>query len=136
MYNQPTRRFPRRLAEFLFNHIDPKQIKDAYLDISGYLTVELADGTRKVKKIPGNLSLNTLAQLERRLVFGKLILEGYILKKIEGGYKCISGEGVEYCLQEETCECKDFSYNLGEKEPCKHLLFKDAFLELIEIFNS
>jgi hypothetical protein len=136
MYNQPTKRFPKRLAEFLFPNVDPRQIKDAHLNISGYLTVEFVDGSKKVRKIPGNLSLDTLARLERRLVFGKLILQGYTLKKVEGGYKCITGEGVEYYMQDETCECKDFSYNLGEKEPCKHLLFKDAFLELLEVFNS
>jgi len=136
MYNQPTKRFPKRLAEFLFPDLDPKQIKNAHLTVLGHLTIELVDGSKKVKKIPGNLSPTTLAQLERRLVFGKLILRGYTLKKVEGGYKCITGEGVEYYLQDETCECKDFSYNLGEREPCKHLLFKDAFIELLEIFNN
>jgi hypothetical protein len=81
MYNQPTKRFPKRLAEFLFPNIDPKQIKDAHLNISGYLTVEFVDGSKKVRKIPVNLSLDTLARLERRLVFGKLILQGYTLKR-------------------------------------------------------
>jgi hypothetical protein len=136
MYNQPTKRFPKRLAEFLFPDVDPRKIRDAHLNTSGSLIVELNDGSKRVTKIPGKLDPATLARLERRLVFGKLILQGYTIKKVEGGYKCINGEGVEYHLQDETCECKDFTYNLGEREPCKHLLFKDAFLELLEIFTN
>jgi len=136
MYNQPTKRFPKRLAEFLFPNVDLKKIKDAHLSGSGSLVVEFTDGSKRTGKISGDLDPATLARLERRLVFGKLILQGYTIKKVEGGYKCITGEGVEYYLQDETCECKDFSYNLGEREPCKHLLFKDAFIELLEIFTN
>lgn len=136
MYNKPTKRFPKRLANFLCPEIDFKNIVSANLEVIGYLTIKLNDGSTKTKKLPNNLTPELMAKLERRIIVGNLILQGYSLKKLNNGYKCITGTGEEYYMEEESCECKDFGYGMGEKEPCKHLLFKDGLTELCQEIYS
>lgn len=136
MYNKPTKRFPKRLAKLLFPEIDQKNIVSAHLQIIGYLTIKLNDGSTKLKKLPSNLTPELMAKLERRIVVGNLILQGYSLKKLANGYKCITGTGEEYYMEEESCDCKDFSYGMNEREPCKHLLFKDGLAEIYEEIYS
>lgn len=136
MFNKPTSKFAKRLAELMFTSLRRREIKAAIFDTSNDLIVQLDDGSVRDKKI--GLSITDLAYLERRITVGTLLIQGYSLKydNRNSVHVCTSGKGEQYILEKESCDCKDFSYRANLTEPCKHLLFRDGFLELCHQVNS
>jgi len=65
-------------------------------------------------------------QFFRSLVVSEMLLMGYLLIPIEGGFLCVGGEEV-YSLINNECTCRAYLNNPSKM--CKHLLFKEGLLE-------
>lgn len=67
----------------------------------------------------------SLENFYKALVVSDMILSGYLLVPIEGGYICTGGEEI-YSLLNNQCTCPAFLNN--SNNPCKHLLYRDGLL--------
>ena len=88
------------------------------------------DGTEQVRVYKNDITKYVanhggLENLFKTLVAAEMMLSGYMIIPIPGGYLCVGGEEM-YDLKDDTCTCPAFINN--SKEPCKHLLYKDALL--------
>lgn len=67
----------------------------------------------------------SLEAFYRALITSEMLLAGYLLIPIDGGFLCTGGEEV-YSINNSECTCPAY---LNTKEPCKHILFKEGLLE-------
>jgi SWIM zinc finger len=68
----------------------------------------------------------SLESFYKSLVVSEMLLAGYLIVPIEGGFLCVGGDEI-YSMNNTECTCPAFLNN--SKEPCKHLLFKNGLLE-------
>jgi hypothetical protein len=68
----------------------------------------------------------SLEMFFQALITSEMLLAGYLLIPIEGGYLCTGGEEI-YSLKDNECSCPAFLSN--NKEPCKHLMFRNGLLQ-------
>lgn len=66
-----------------------------------------------------------LENLFKVLVAAEMMVSGYLIIPIEGGYVCVGGTEV-YALKDNTCTCQ--AYTVDPSKPCKHLIYKEALL--------
>lgn len=67
----------------------------------------------------------SLEHFYKALVVSDMILSGYLLIPIEGGFVCTGGDEL-YSLLNNQCTCPAFLNN--SNNPCKHLLYRDGLL--------
>jgi len=67
-----------------------------------------------------------LENLFKTLVAAELLVAGYMIIPIPGGYICAGGDEL-YNLKDNTCTCPAFLNN--PDKPCKHLIYRDAILQ-------
>lgn len=68
----------------------------------------------------------SLESFYKSLIVSEMLLAGYLIIPIEGGFLCVGGDEI-YSMKDTECTCPAFLNN--SKEPCKHLLFKNGLLE-------
>lgn len=68
----------------------------------------------------------SLENLYKALITSEMLLAGYLLIPIDGGFLCIGGDEV-YSINNSGCTCPAYLNN--NKELCKHLLFRDGLLD-------
>lgn len=88
---------------------------------------KLKNGEIQIKCYKYNLNKEisnhgSLENLFKSLVLSQMLLEGYILIPIEGGYICKGGEEL-YTIKDNTCTCRSY---LSSNTSCKHIIFKEA----------
>lgn len=88
------------------------------------------DGTPLIKIYKNNITKYVqnhggLENLFKTLVAAELLVAGYLIVPIQGGYICVGGEEL-YNLKDNECTCSAYLNN--PKQPCKHLIYKDALL--------
>lgn len=66
-----------------------------------------------------------LENLFKTLVAAEMMIQGYIIVPIEGGWLCVGGSEV-YSMKEQECTCQ--AYSVNPSKPCKHLIYKEALL--------
>jgi len=66
-----------------------------------------------------------LENLFKTLVAAEMLVAGYMIIPIQGGYICAGGEEL-YNIKENECTCPAFLNN--SQEPCKHIIYRDAIL--------
>ncbi len=107
----------------ILNHIEDIELKE------NYLTFKLLDIKGRKAKI--NLFKNLWAPIQEvydAYIFAELFKQGYIIIALENGWLCVAPDGTEYQITEYTCSCEDFLYGQKEKNRCKHLIMRDAWL--------
>lgn len=87
------------------------------------------DGINKTKLYKQDITKfvanhGSLEDLYKALVTSEMLLAGYLLIPIDGGFICTGGDEV-YSINNSECTCPA---HLNNKKPCKHLLFKDGLL--------
>jgi hypothetical protein len=99
------------------------------------ITVELdkknKDETFKTKVYKNDITVyiknhGSIESFFRALITSEMLLAGYLIVPVAGGFVCVGGEEI-YSLTNNECTCPAFLNN--SKEPCKHLLFKEGLLE-------
>lgn len=68
----------------------------------------------------------TVEKFFKALVVSEMMLAGYLLIPIDGGFICTGGEEI-YSIKDNQCTCPAF-LNDNSKQ-CKHLLYKEGLLE-------
>lgn len=68
----------------------------------------------------------TVERFFKALVLSEMMLAGYLLIPIEGGFICTGGEEV-YSIKDNECTCPAFLNDPSKQ--CKHILYKEGLLE-------
>lgn len=74
----------------------------------------------------------SLESFYKSLIVSEMIIAGYLLIPIQGGYLCVGGQEV-YSLLDNTCTCPAY---LNNKQTCKHLYYRDGLLEQRSRINN
>lgn len=90
----------------------------------------LKDGTEQIRVYKNDISKyvqnhGSVEAFFKSLVVSEMMLSGYMIIPIQGGFMCVGGEDV-YALKDNTCTCQAF--NNDTSKPCKHLIYKDGLL--------
>jgi len=88
------------------------------------------DGSRLIKFYKNDITKYVhnhggLENLFKALVAAEMLVAGYMIIPIQGGYICAGGEEL-YNLKDNECTCPAFLNN--PNKPCKHLIYRDAIL--------
>ena len=78
------------------------------------------DITKQVKNHGG------VEGLFKSLVVAEMMIAGYIIVPIPGGFMCVGGDEA-YSINNDECTCPAFLNN--PSKPCKHILYRDGLLE-------
>lgn len=100
---------------FVFKYDTGKSKKDG----SALIKLYKNDITKYVQNHGG------LENLFKTLVAAEMLVAGYMIVPIQGGYICTGGDEL-YNLKDNECTCPAFLNNLNQ--PCKHLIYRDAIL--------
>lgn len=66
-----------------------------------------------------------LENLFKTLVAAEMMVHGYLIIPIDGGWICTGGSET-YSMKQEECTCQ--AYTVNPSKPCKHLIYKEALL--------
>jgi hypothetical protein len=102
-----------------------------YFVINATVNGKDKDGNQKTKLYKNDITQyiknhGSIESFFKALITSEMLLAGYLLVPIEGGFICTGGEEI-YSLTNNQCTCPAYLNN--NKEPCKHLLFKEGILE-------
>jgi hypothetical protein len=91
----------------------------------------LKDGSEQIKLYKNDITKQVknhggVEPFFKSLVVAEMIISGYVLVPIQGGFLCVGGDEV-YALKHNTCTCPAFIQD--SSRPCKHLLYKEGLLE-------
>lgn len=67
-----------------------------------------------------------LENLFKALVASEMLVAGYMMIPIPGGYICTGGHEL-YNIKDNECTCPAFIND--SSKPCKHIIYRDALLE-------
>ena len=101
---------------FLIEVNTGKTLKDG----SDQIKIYKNDITKQVKNHGG------VESLFKSLVVAEMMLAGYIMVPISGGFVCVGGDEV-YSISDNECTCPAFVND--SSKPCKHILYRDGLLE-------
>ena len=91
----------------------------------------LKDGTEQVKIYKNDITKQVknhggVEGLFKSLVVCEMMLAGYIMVPIPGGFMCVGGDEA-YSINNNECTCPAFLND--SSKPCKHILYRDGLLE-------
>jgi hypothetical protein len=144
MFNLETLLACKLLAKKQFKNIISTQLvidddkEKVYLLIEASTNKTLKDGTEQVKIYKHDITKMVknhggVEPLFKSLVVAEMMLAGYIMVPISGGFMCVGGDEV-YSISDNECTCPAFTNN--PSKPCKHLLYRDGLLELRARINK
>lgn len=90
----------------------------------------LKDGKEQIKIYKNDITNQVknhggVENLFKALIVSEMMLAGYIMVPISGGFICVGGNEV-YSISGEECTCPAFLNN--SSKPCKHILYRDGLL--------
>jgi len=91
----------------------------------------LKNGTEQIKIYKNDITKQVknhggVESLFKALVVAEMMLSGYLMIPIPGGFMCVGGEEA-YSISDKECTCPAFLNN--SSSPCKHLLYRDGLLD-------
>ena len=77
-----------------------------------------------------------LEKVYETCVAAEMLVQGYLLVTIEGGWLVVNPFGEDYQIEDKDCTCGDYLYNRKRQSRCKHLIFRDwHFMYRARIFK-
>ena len=137
MFNLETLLASKLMAKKQFKNVISTQLVTDDEKAKVYFLIEvntgktLKDGTEQVKIYKNDITKMVknhggVEPLFKSLVVAEMMLAGYIMVPIPGGFMCVGGDEA-YSINGEECTCPAFLNN--PTKPCKHLLYRDGLLE-------
>ena len=136
MFNLETLLASKLLAKKQFKNIISTQLvvddekEKVYFLMEAPTGKTLKDGTEQVRVYKHDITKMVknhggVEPLFKSLVVAEMMLAGYLMIPIPGGFMCVGGDEA-YSISDNECTCPAFQNDLSK--PCKHILYRDGLL--------